>query len=681
MKFNSQKQFYDFLVEASNAYYNTNSPIISDNEFDNLVKQYENEFGDFYYLGTAGKEKLPVYMSSLNKIKDDNAIENYKNKIENKIIITDKIDGLSMLVKINKKGNISLYTRGNGSEGTNISDIKDYINFGNVVFPTLKDNQIITDEILIRGEIVMPNSVFNKYKNEFANARNMVAGIINSKNKDKELLKDLTFIAYSIMTNIPEVKTYEKSLRILKRFGFNTPNYFVFEKQEVNRDILIDLLAKQKSSVDYEIDGLVLSDNILHQEKEGENPKFSVAFKVNTEFCEAVVEYIQWNISKNNVIKPRIKIQPVKLNGVTINYVTGFNAKYIDDNQIGKGTVLNITRSGDVIPHIEKVVKSTTAEMPDIDYIWNDTFVDIIAINKNGKEQWIKKISYMFSLLDIKGVKEYILEKLYDASIDDDNKLLSLKTVPTLNGFKDKSSSNVLNAINELKENMTFDLLMSGSCIFTNFGTRKVQKINKEIPIVREYIEGKIKLDKEYLISELNKNGFHKTAVLFVNNLDTYKTWYNSVKNYFKFTKKKIVMEEEDEEDEKSDDEKKTIQGLGPEKQKKKIIIEDNEDDIKEIQKEIKGNKVPVLHHKVMESEAMRIKLNDEPQTIVFTGFRDAKLKKEAETKNFKVVNSISKKTSILVVSDLNSKSTKTQKAEEYNIKIIDVNNFRKMLQ
>ena len=205
MKFDCQKDFYDFLVKASDAYYNTNSPIISDSEFDILVKQYEDEYGDFYYLGSVGKEKLPVFMGSLNKIKDENAIQNYKNKIVgdgtsqtcgNKIIVTDKIDGLSMLVKINKKGNISLYTRGNGYEGTNISDIKDYINFGNVVFPSLKDNQYITDEILIRGEIVMLNSVFNKYKEQFSNARNTVAGIINSKNKDISLLKDLTFIAY-----------------------------------------------------------------------------------------------------------------------------------------------------------------------------------------------------------------------------------------------------------------------------------------------------------------------------------------------------------------------------------------------------------------------------------------------------------------------------------------------------
>ena len=70
MKFNNQKDFYDYLVKCSDAYYNTNSHIVSDAEFDNLVRQYEDEYSEFTYLGSSGKDKLPVYLGSLNKIKD-----------------------------------------------------------------------------------------------------------------------------------------------------------------------------------------------------------------------------------------------------------------------------------------------------------------------------------------------------------------------------------------------------------------------------------------------------------------------------------------------------------------------------------------------------------------------------------------------------------------------------------
>ena len=80
-------------------------------------------------------------MGSLNKIKDDNAIQNFKKKIDKKIIITDKIDGLSMLLYIDKKGNISLFTRGDGEIGTNVTAIRDYINFGDVSFTKLKENE------------------------------------------------------------------------------------------------------------------------------------------------------------------------------------------------------------------------------------------------------------------------------------------------------------------------------------------------------------------------------------------------------------------------------------------------------------------------------------------------------------------------------------------------------------
>ncbi len=650
MKFDNQKEFYDYLVQASDAYYITNTPIISDNEFDKLVKEYEEEYGNFTYLGPSGKDTLPVYMASLNKIKDDNSIENYKNKIKSdKVIITDKIDGISMLVKINKKGNISLYTRGNGYEGSNISSIKDYINYGSVEFPSLKENQIITEDILIRGEIVMLKSTFEKHKNSFANPRNMVAGIINSKVKDVSLLKDLTFIAYSLITDIPEIKTYEKSLRLLKRFGFNIPNYCVADKNAVNKTMLTELLAKQKSSVDYEIDGLVLNDNSLHKEKEGENPKFSVAFKVNTEFCEAVVEFVEWNISKNNVIKPRIKINPVQLNGVTINYVTGFNAKYIEDNNIGKGTILSITRSGDVIPKIEKIIKSTEAQMPDIDYIWNETYVDIITTDKNGKEQWVKKISYMFSILDIKGIKEGVLLKLYEAGVDTDEKLFSLKKVPTAEGFKDKSSVNILKAIDQLKTDMTFQKLMSGCCIFTNFGERKIEKILDKIPYVKTSIIENKKINKEILLKDLNNNGFHKTAKQFIDALDIFIEYYNSVSKFF--FKPTIVFEENEEKSSTEDIGSSTIK-----KEKYEIVFEE----------EINSGLQELSSGSVIK--------------VVFSGFRDKNLKQQAEKKNYKVVDTISKQVNYLVVGDLSSTSTKVQKAEEYGIKIIDINNFRKML-
>ena len=89
---------------------------------------------------------------------------------------------------------------------------------------------------------------------------------------------------------------------------------------------------------------------------------------------ETEVEKVVWNISKWGQIKPRIKIKQVKLGGTKIDYVTGFNAKYIDDNKIGPGAIIKITRSGDVIPHIVEVVKKADqAQMPDISYEWNNT--------------------------------------------------------------------------------------------------------------------------------------------------------------------------------------------------------------------------------------------------------------------------------------------------------------------
>jgi NAD-dependent DNA ligase len=241
-----------------------------------------------------------------------------------------------------------------------------------------------------------------------------------------------------------------------------------------------------------------------------------------------------------------------------------------------------------------------------------------------------------------------------------------MKKIPSGEGFKDKSSENILKAVNQLKSEMTFQKLMSGSCIFTNFGERKIEKILGNISYVEENIKTNKKINKENLLVDLNNIGLHKTGEQFIKELDKYVEYYNTVKKFF-FKKKILVDENEDDNDSilqvlpsQKDVEKQSFLISGS---KKKIELDDD-DEVIEIQKSIK-----------------KIKLDDKVYSVVFSGFRDASLKKEAEKKNYKVVDSISKKIDYLVVGDLSSTSTKVEKAESYGIKIIDVNYFRSLLR
>ena len=100
---------------------------------------------------------------------------------------------------------------------------------------------------------------------------------------------------------------------------------------------------------------------------------------LSDQVAESKVVDVLWSPSKDGYLKPRVQIEPIKLGGVTIEYATGFNGAFIKDNNIGVGTVVEIIRSGDVIPYIRKVVvPAEEAKMPSVPYKWNDTHVDIM---------------------------------------------------------------------------------------------------------------------------------------------------------------------------------------------------------------------------------------------------------------------------------------------------------------
>jgi NAD-dependent DNA ligase len=177
--------------------------------------------------------------------------------------------------------------------------------------------------------------------------------------------------------------TQEEQMKLLKKYKFKVANYKVVDK--LNYEFLTEYFEKRRNKSDYEIDGIVVFDNSRPYENVQGNPDYGFAFKVLLEEqkAEAIVEDVEWNVSKDGYIKPRIRIKPVKLVGTVITYATAFNAKYVVDNKLGPGAVITIVRSGDVIPDIVEVIKpSKEPKMPDIAYKWNKTKVDIIVKRK-----------------------------------------------------------------------------------------------------------------------------------------------------------------------------------------------------------------------------------------------------------------------------------------------------------
>lgn len=552
------------------------------------------------------RAELPFWLGSMEKIKpeDEKELERWMRKNKNReYIIEDKLDGVSCLVVINK-GKVKLYTRGDGIIGADISYLVQYFN----TIP--KDLEDLS--INIRGELIMPIDIFNeKYSNEYANPRNLVAGRVGAK-KIRHGLKDIKFIAYEIVGNGTMNKP-SFQLEYLRNLGFFTVNYKLVNTITV--DVLTDLLTEFKNNNKFEIDGIIIQPNIRYERNIDGNPDYAFAFKMRStdNIIETNVVDVIWNVSKWGQIKPRVEVEPVNLGGVTITYTTGFNGKYIYDNSIGPGSVVKITRSGDVIPYIVDVVKpSEFPEMPEMPWKWNETRVDIVA-EESDEIICIKLITSFFSNLDIKHLGEKTVEKMHRDGLDTILKIVKAtkERISQVDGIGEKGAERIFQNIRTTLKDSEIPTILGYSGVFGfGMGKKKINKLFDEIPnILTEYKKMSRDDLKERVI---NIEGFsEKTTDHVLDNIECADKFIISLGETITFKDKTSVND--------------TMKGL----------------------------------------------------KVVFSGFRDSALGEEVVSRGGQVVTSISKNTDILVIISNSEKSTgKTTKARDLGIKIMTKDNF-----
>ena len=492
----NKKELIELLIKADNLYYNTGEPLLDDNKYDEIkdyLRELDKKNAYFKRIGADvdNKVKLPYFLGSQDKIKDDEKILDKWIKKYDKpysYIIGEKLDGISCLVNINND-KIDIYTRGNGIYGQNITHIKDYIKG----IPSYKDKKL---NIAVRGELIINKKNWDKIKDKGANARNVVAGAINSKIIQKNILKLIEFIVYDV---IEPRNTLLNSLKYASSLKFKVVNY-IHESKELNIKYLYELFKSWKDKSKYDIDGLVITHNDIYKIKSGENPKYSFAFKSlqMQKEVEVIVNNIEWNISKDKYLKPIVKFNEINLNGVKIKQATGFNADYIVKNNIGIGSRIIIIRSGDVIPYIKKVLSPSTDGkplMPNVKFIWNKKDIILDDDNKN-REQDIKIFTNFMKSLNIKGIAEGVITKLYDNSFDTLNKIINIKKDDLLkiDGFKEKSADNIINALKDVKTKSCLELMTASNLLGRGLGEKKLNLLIEKYPYICTDQEKTLKL-------------------------------------------------------------------------------------------------------------------------------------------------------------------------------------------
>lgn len=667
-------------------YYNTGDSKLDDQFYDILKDFIIEKIGESNInvgckLRDDEKEvKLEYYLGSMDKVKlsDQDVFNRWiKNNStinpSNKYLVMSKLDGISCLLH-HKNDKISLYTRADGVTGKDVSYIKDFIN-------CIPKN--ISTELFVRGELVMSKNNFSKLNStQFVNARNTVAGAVKAKTL-KKTLYSVDFVAYELIDKDIVQIEISNQLNYLDKLGFRTVKRESFDtKPDLN--LLCKTLEKFKDKEHYDIDGLIIQKDDTYLRNTDKNPKYAIAFKNDTEFAETEVLDVVWSASRHGILKPVVHIKPCVISGATISKATGYNAWFIKENNIGEGAIVNITRSGDVIPKILDVVKpSSKPKFPNTNWHWNETKIDIIQdFNDNNSDVKIKRINYWLKTMKVKNFNEATCKKLVEAGHDTIPKILDLKIedFKNLPGFADISSKKAYNTLHKSLENIDdyCKILVSSGCFGFGIGVNRIKLVYSSY----DHDEF-IKICKYF---NKSKNKFSVNSIL--NEIDTEK---DLNEKDFKLVLQKFgkSLDEDDEDNEiikisqnvsqkckKIYDKIIDIQGFSHKMAIKMVVgIMKFDKFYKNIEKHIsfENSSQKTENSSQKTKTENKILLN---KKIVISGFRSEDLSKAIENIGGTISSTVSKNTFCIIVKDKTSTSQKIEKAKNLNIDIFNLDEF-----
>ena len=604
-----------FLVrEANHGYYNNNKPIMSDAKYDHLIdfinEHYpENNVVDeghsLIKIDEDRKMKLPYEMWSMDKIKKEDKVNKKAKEWKGTHVISAKLDGCSMGYST-ENGKLLLYTRGNGKVGQNVTHLAPYLDLPN--YPGIS----------VRGEILISKQLFaEKYSDKFANPRNFVSGILNAKSVDPNVVKDLTFVAYEL---IEPVRSPVQQLQMLEKIGFNVVEHAVtggsFQSTKNPFKVLKETLLGWKQYYEFEIDGVIITQDRIVERISG-NPKHAWAFKIITDdqIAQTVVEEVIWSPSKDGYLKPKIRVKPVKLCGATITFVTVHNELYRRNNGIDVGAVVEIIRSGDVIPKVHSVITAVEIQPPPEKYNVELQGVDYVLTNpEDDMTVRMKMIHAFFVNIGVVGLGRGNVQRIMNAGFNTVQDILNMTIDDFLsvNGFKDKTANKIHNSIQKSIIKSTLpELLVATNILGRGMGLSRVTSILETYPDI--LISQETDEDKLKKIATLP--GFKdKTAMLFVPHIKEFVDFMTVIKQESKL-------------------------------------------------KYVKHTNINVNHPLY-------------GQKIAITGFREKKLEEQLKKIGIVITNTVNSKTCLVLVKNKDHGSSKTDKAISLKIPIFTIKEF-----
>ena len=482
------------------------TPVISDEEFDKLVKKLEKLEAEHPELITPDsptqrvgsdltKEFKPVEhkvpMLSLSNTYSEVELYDFDRRVKDGLpanekveyIVELKIDGAS--VSINYLNGIlqKAATRGDGTVGEEITNNVRTIK--SVPLKIRKDKSISYDltDFEVRGEVFMNVKDFEKLNKErakegektFANPRNSVAGTLKLQDPKIVAKRPLNTFLYGLIIPGEELKSQEENLSIIKKLGFKVnPNY---KKCSLVEEVIkvCHEFEELREKLEYEIDGAVIKVNSIKQQNRlgsiAKAPRWAVAFKFKAKQATTVINDIVWQVGRTGAITPVAELEPVFLAGSTISRATLHNFDEIERKDIRVGDTVIIEKGGDVIPKVVEVNLSKRSKSskkikpPEKCPTCNSKLfkpegeVAYYCENTECPDQIKGRIEHFASrgAMDIEGLGESLIdlfvEKGFLNTYSDIYKLKDIKSkLMSMERFGERSVTNLLNSIEKSKE-------------------------------------------------------------------------------------------------------------------------------------------------------------------------------------------------------------------------------------
>lgn len=496
VKKNIQK-LRDELNYHNYKYYVENNPVISDYEYDMLLKKLEALESQFPDLITpdsptqrVGGEPLKGFKTVEHKIPMlslDNAysydeLRDFDERVKKNIdsafeyMCEPKIDGVSIALIYEKGVFVRGATRGDGIKGDDVT-----ANLKTIRSIPLRLQGSNLQDIEVRGEVYFPISTFKKFNKEqekkgeqaFANPRNAAAGSL--RQLDPRIVADrpLDTFLYYIASSTKELITHEQSLGFLREAGFRV-NPLIQKLKNIEDAIAYCRdLERKRDALDYEIDGVVLKVNSFALQRQLgstiKHPRWAIAYKFTAKQATTKLNDIVIQVGRTGTLTPVAVLEPVPVGGVTVSRATLHNFDELKRKDIRIGDMVLVERSGDVIP---QVVKSITEKRKgdekirvvprkcpvcgsDVIRTLDEVAVRCPNIQCPARLKW--RIEYFASrdAMDIDHLGGQTIDKLIDKGLVDniaDLYYLTEEDLLSLEGFKEKSVRNLLDSIEKSKQ-------------------------------------------------------------------------------------------------------------------------------------------------------------------------------------------------------------------------------------